>query len=90
MMPEISGEVSVYWWNQAPSNYERMPIAARADLVVGADAIGAGLSLSAGVIYIQTLDGHLGGNHWEKYQGFSPSIELRLRLATVAFDLSPD
>jgi hypothetical protein len=90
MMPEVSTELTAYWLNEGPDDYDRVPISGRADVVVGADAFGAGLSLSAGVIYIQTLDGHSGHNQWRESHGFSPSIEVRLRLGTAAFNLSED
>jgi len=90
LVPEVAAELTVYWWNEGPGKWDRVPIAGRADIVVGVDMLGTGLSLSAGVLGIRTLDGHHGHGIWHTSQGLSPNVELRLRIGTFAFDLSRD
>ena len=90
MVPEVSAELTACWWNSGFSEWDLVPLAARADLVAGVDMLGLGLSLSAGVIYIMTKDGHDTNYGWQTFQGVSPNFEIRLRAGTVAFDLTPD
>lgn len=85
MAPEVSGELTLNWWNETGDEWGRVPIEVRVDAVIGADLLGAGLSVAAGVIYIQNLDGHSG--EWVLHQGFSPSLEIRFRPGTFAIDM---
>ena len=88
MVPELSTELTLNWWNETGDPWGRVPIEVRADAVFGVDLLGVGVSVAAGVIYIQTLDGHDTNFGWVRSQGLSPSIEVRFRPGTFAFDVS--
>jgi hypothetical protein len=88
MVPEVDAEVTACWQNDQTGDWDLTPVRARADIVAGADLGGFGVSVAAGVLYIETLDGHHGVNDWRRFRGFAPSLEVRLRLCSVALDLS--
>jgi hypothetical protein len=87
MVPEVAAELSVDWWNPA-GGWDRMPVAARTALSVGADILGVGIKASAGVIFIQYLNGHNTNYGWVEHHGFSPSLELGFRIGTALLDLT--
>jgi hypothetical protein len=90
VVPDVRAELTAYWWNEGLTEWDRVPLAGRADIVAGVDMLGVGVELAAGVVGIQTKDGHLGQGIWYERHGFSPNLELRLRFGTYAFDLSGD
>jgi hypothetical protein len=86
MAPEVSTEVLLNWWNTSSDEWTRIPVVAKAQAVVGADMVGLGVSLAAGVMYFESFDRHIG--RWVEHHRFLPCAELRFRPGTFAYHLT--
>ncbi|MFO7650347.1 MAG: hypothetical protein R6X13_03260 [bacterium] len=87
MMPELAFRLRGYWLNPMTGNeHRRLPIVGRLEAVAGADLLGVGLSLSAGVIGAVSR-AELTAGEWTTFVGLSPNVEVRLRALTFGADL---
>jgi hypothetical protein len=88
MVPEVRAEFTAYYWNTGSDVWDRVPFAGRADVIAGADMLGVGVEIAAGIIGIDRKDDFIGQGDWHEHTGFSPNIELRLRFGTYLLNLS--
>jgi hypothetical protein len=81
MLPDVTLHLSGYWLSNDGSPVVIRPVGGRLEVVAGADFMGVGMSVSAGVVgaYDRIHD----PAHW----ALTPSVEIRARLLTFGADL---